>query len=120
MTIPLVSKKVLYTFTNIQDGDDRFDKILEMFAVTASAMVEDYLRRSLGVVEVVQYARSHEYSPVTGSLSGDEQIVYLDMFPVATDKPFVVGYSPVREWDSTTLVELQDYVLDSSKGMTIS
>lgn len=116
MTTSIVSKKVLATFVNVVEGDDRYDKLLELFAVTASEMVQDYLRRRLEEESIVQYVRSFDFSP--SRMEPDVQIIFLNKFPVATTPAPVIRYSALRKWDEAEpLVEGVDYSIDYEMGI---
>lgn len=113
---PIVSKKVLVQFVNIQEDDDRFDKVLEMLAGVVSGMVQDFLGRKLEAVTRVEYARS--YSSDSSTNPGDDQLILLNSYPIGSTPALVLKYSDSLSWDtSAPLVEGVDYMVDSEAGL---
>ena len=78
--ISIVSKKQLSQIVNVAEDDDRFDKVLLQLAKAASALIEDYLGRSLVEADRVEYHQSwssDQYTPRT-----EAQLIWVNAYPI--------------------------------------
>lgn len=116
MTVALVSKAMLVKFVNLRDDDDRYDSVLNNFAVMASELIEDYLGRSLEQLVRTEFKESYASYP------GDTmaQLLWLDAYPVDTSLEPTVKYSNSLDHDGPagrTLLNGKDFLVDPTKGI---
>jgi len=84
---PLVSKKVLLRYTQIQPGDTRFDDVLESLVESVSEVVQLYLGACLERSALVELLPSRQVP------EGSFLYVWLKAAPVVDDQiPLVVSY----------------------------
>lgn len=113
--VALVSRASLMSFVNLDPEDHRYDAVLKPLVEGVTDSIEEYLNRSLEWSEQVDYFPSdvvHSVTAGVGSIRYD-----LRRFPVSSEEPFDIRYSPSSEWDSSpSLSSPYSYILDPLKG----
>lgn len=113
----LVSRASLLLYTNVQDSDSSQDTILEALAGAVTELAENWCGRTFEQEERVEYHRSY----LQWRNDPEPQYIWVDKPPIDLDAGVIIVYAGARTWDdpsnSATLIETQDYLIDSGRGM---